>query len=69
MQRKAPPSAIQRPEQFGRLVGFDVKFKRDVNDQQFVLMNILDVATMYTAATVFKSKEPAVVAKAFSKNW
>ena len=74
LQRKAPPttqraSAIQRPEQFDRLVGFDLKYKRDVNGQQFVLMYILDVATRYSAATVLKNKEPATVAKSFWKNW
>ena len=74
LQRQAPPitqraSATQRPEQNGRLVGLDLKFKRNVNGQQYALMNILDIATRYTAATVLKSKEPAVVAKAFWNNW
>ena len=74
LQRKAPPitqktSAIPRPEQFDRLVGFDLKYKRDVNGQQLVLMNILDVATRYSAATDLKNKEPAVVAKALWTNW
>ena len=74
-QRRQPPSRIPRvampyrPTRFNAVVGLDLKWVKDSSDEQYYLLNILDLATTFNVCCVVPDKQPKTIADAFKQHW
>lgn len=73
--RRPPPQRIPRatmpyrPTRFGHIVGLDLKFLKDHRQEEHVLLNILDMATLYNILVRCDAKRPADILTQFKAYW
>ena len=74
LRRKAPERIPRvampyRPTRFNAVVGLDLKYAHDASGKQFMLLNILDLATCFNLAVPLESKSAEQVARALKLYW
>ena len=74
-QIRAPPKRIPRatmpyrPTKFNAVIGIDIKWIFDSQDQKYYMLNILDLATGFNIGIALENKSGAEVTEAFKTYW
>ena len=65
--RPAAPPGV--PKQFGEAVIIDLRFEKDSAGTTFPVLDVLDVATKYSAFLALKNKTPEHILEVFWEHW
>ena len=58
-----------RPFGFNQSLGMDIKYLKDVDGKQLVVLSMVDFGTSWHDAALWKNRNPKHVAKMFFKEW
>ena len=58
-----------RPFGFYQTIGMNIKYLKDADKKQLVVLSIIDFGTSWHVAVILKNRKPKHVAKMFFKEW